>query len=72
LSDDGRLALVNVSSQELHLWDLDAKKLVNKYQGQKQVDNVIRSTFGGFNQAFVLSGSEGNISMWIDQMRRRY
>jgi hypothetical protein len=72
LSDDGRLALVNVSSQELHLWDLDAKKLVNKYQGQKQVDNVIRSTFGGFNQAFVLSGSEGSISMWIDQMRRRY
>ncbi|KAG2172770.1 hypothetical protein INT43_000117 [Umbelopsis isabellina] len=65
LSDDGRLALVNVSSQELHLWDLDTKKLVNKYQGQKQVDNVIRSTFGGFNQAFVLSGSEDhNVYVW--------
>jgi hypothetical protein len=59
LSDDGRYALVNVSSEELHLWDLDARSLVNKYQGQKQKDNVIRSTFGGFNQAFVLSGSEG-------------
>jgi WD40 repeat protein len=50
-----------VSSEELHLWDLDTQTLVNKYRGQKQKDNVIRSTFGGYNQAFVVSGSEGKI-----------
>ncbi|GAB5587157.1 hypothetical protein Unana1_02057 [Umbelopsis nana] len=65
LSDDGRYALVNVSSEELHLWDLDTRTLLNKYQGQKQKDNVIRSTFGGYNQAFVLSGSEDNhVYVW--------
>ncbi|KAI8584715.1 hypothetical protein K450DRAFT_217654 [Umbelopsis ramanniana AG] len=65
LSDDGRYALVNVSSEELHLWDLDTQTLVNKYRGQKQKDNVIRSTFGGHNQAFVVSGSEDNhVYVW--------
>ena len=43
------------------MWDLNTQTLVNKYRGQKQKDNVIRSTFGGHNQAFVVSGSEGEI-----------
>lgn len=65
LSTDSRFALVNLSSQELHVWDLSDVKLCQKYLGQKQGRFVIRSCFGGNmndshtdSQNFVVSGSE--------------
>lgn len=60
LSKDGRYALVNVQdSQTLHLWDLEERILVHKYSGQRQNTYIIRSTLGGHNESFVISGSEG-------------
>ncbi|KAA8494495.1 WD repeat-containing protein 26 [Porphyridium purpureum] len=68
LSDDGNTLLVNLSSQtqpEIHAWDLQERRIVQKYRGQQQVRFVIRSCFGGANQMFVLSGSEDNrVFMW--------
>lgn len=32
ISDDSRYLLVNVASQEVHLWDLDSRTLVQKYR----------------------------------------
>jgi WD40 repeat protein len=63
LTTDGKYALVNVQElQELHLWDLDQLQLIHKYLGQKQLTYIIRSTLGGHNESFILSGSEGKFT----------
>lgn len=54
-----RLALLNVATQGVHLWDLQDKVLVRKFQGVTQGHFTIHSCFGGVNQDFVASGSEG-------------
>lgn len=59
LSKDDKYLLVNLSIPEIHLWNLEEKKIHKKYFGQKQGRFVIRSCFGGVNQNFILSGSEG-------------
>ncbi|KAI9279341.1 WD40-repeat-containing domain protein [Sporodiniella umbellata] len=59
ITKKGDFALVNIQHlQEIHLWDLNQLKLVHKYSGQKQNEYIIRSTFGGPDESFILSGSE--------------
>ncbi|EGC37333.1 hypothetical protein DICPUDRAFT_46602 [Dictyostelium purpureum] len=68
LSKDCKYALVNTSCQEIHLWDLEKQNIVQKYRGQKQGRFVIRSCFGGVDEAFILSGSEDStIYIWHRQ-----
>jgi len=70
LSTDRRHALVNLCSQEvglqeIHLWDMQTRTLAFTFQGHTQNKYVIRSAFGGNNEAFVVSGSEDkNIYIW--------
>ncbi|RMX57360.1 hypothetical protein pdam_00016009 [Pocillopora damicornis] len=59
VSDDDRRALLNVASQGLHLWDIRDRVLIRKYQGVRQARFTIYSCFGGANQDFLASGSEG-------------
>lgn len=48
-------------SQGVHLWDLQDRVLVRKYQGVTQGFYTIHSCFGGHNEDFIASGSEGSI-----------
>jgi WD40 repeat protein len=68
LSSDNRYLLCSVvahNAQEIRLWDLEERKLVQKYQGHKLTRFVVRACFGGVNQAFVASGSEDSqVYVW--------
>ena len=43
------------------MWDLQHRCLIRKFQGITQGTYMIHSCFGGLNQDFVASGSEGGL-----------
>ncbi|CAN8256846.1 unnamed protein product [Cochlearia groenlandica] len=67
LSSDNKYILVNLINQEIHLWNIedDHPKAVSRYKGHKRSRFVIRSCFGGYNQAFIACGSEDSqVYIW--------
>ncbi|KAJ6843551.1 WD repeat-containing protein 26-like isoform X1 [Iris pallida] len=66
LSGDDNFLLVNLVNQEIHLWSIaDEPVLVMRYKGHKRSRFVIRSCFGGSDQAFIASGSEDSqVYIW--------
>lgn len=59
LSEDRKLLLISLWDGEQHLWNIDGcSKLISKYKGQKRSRLLVRSCFGGQDQAFIASGSE--------------
>ena len=65
VSPDGSLALLNLSNQGLHLWDLEDRALIRHYTGISQGYYAIHSCFGGLNGEFLASGSEdSHVYMW--------
>ncbi|XP_047337162.1 WD repeat-containing protein WDS homolog [Impatiens glandulifera] len=66
ISADSRFFLVNLNSQEIHMWDVAGKwEKPVKYRGHKQQNYVIRSCFGGLNSSFIASGSEDSqVYIW--------
>ncbi|CAF3497961.1 unnamed protein product [Adineta steineri] len=71
ISKDGRLALLNIATQGVHLWDLHDRQLVRKYQGVTQGHYVNHATFGGPNEEFIASGSEDSkVYLWHRRQER--
>lgn len=59
LSRDGKTVLISMNEGRLMLMDSGTGDIVQRYSGLKQSEFVIRSAFGGANENFVISGSEG-------------
>lgn len=59
ISRDSQYMLVNMSDSEIQLLDIETAEVVRRYTGQKQSEFMIRSTFGGAAENFIVSGSEG-------------
>ncbi|PLN85943.1 WD40-repeat-containing domain protein [Aspergillus taichungensis] len=65
VSQDSRHMLVNLSEGQIQLIDIDTTDVIRRFQGQKQGSFVIRSTFGGAAENFIVSGSEDSrIYVW--------
>lgn len=59
VSRDSQYMLVNMSDSEIQLFDIETAEVVRRFTGQKQAEFMIRSTFGGAAENFIVSGSEG-------------
>ncbi|KAK9087758.1 hypothetical protein Syun_030152 [Stephania yunnanensis] len=66
VSRDCQLLIVNLNSQEIHMWDIAGKwDKPESYSGHKQGKYVIRSCFGGSDCKFIASGSENSqVYIW--------
>lgn len=58
-SRDGSVILITMNAGKVWALDSVTGEPIMKYKGAKQEKYVIRSCFGGANENFVLSGSEG-------------
>ena len=59
LSRDSQTMMVNLSSGEVQLLEVETAHLIRRFKGQKQGQYIIRGCFGGAAENFVVSGSEG-------------
>lgn len=65
VSRNSKYMLVNLSEGQIQLIDIETTDVVRRFRGQKQGTYVIRSTFGGAAENFVVSGSEDSrIYIW--------
>lgn len=59
ITKNSRHMLVSMNDNKIRIMDIDTGEVLQSYSGQKQTQYIIRSTFGGADENFVLSGSEG-------------
>jgi len=58
--------------KELHIWDIEKGELIQRYFGHKQEKFLIRCCFGGNDDAFIASGSEGRLYSCIENIFERW
>ena len=69
ISRDCRHMLISMIPNKVRLMEIDTGEVVQRYTGQVQTQFIIRSSFGGANESFVVSGSEG-MYVSVEALRR--
>ncbi|KAB2578196.1 putative wd domain-containing protein [Lasiodiplodia theobromae] len=65
ISQDSQHMLVSMNENRICLMEIETGELLQKYEGQKQREYIIRSAFGGASENFVVSGSEDSrVYIW--------
>lgn len=62
ISKDSRRMLVSMNQSKLRLMDVDTGDILQNFYGHRQKEFIIRSAFGGADENFVVSGSEGKLN----------
>ncbi|KAF2841192.1 WD40 repeat-like protein [Patellaria atrata CBS 101060] len=65
ISADSRRMLVSMNESKIRLMDIDTGQILQGFDGNRQSNFIIRSSFGGAGEGFVVSGSEdARIYIW--------
>ncbi|KAF2815690.1 WD40 repeat-like protein [Mytilinidion resinicola] len=65
ISQDSRHMLISMNDNKIRLMDIDTGDVRQTFTGQTQTIYIIRSSFGGANENFVVSGSEDSrVYIW--------
>jgi WD repeat-containing protein 26 len=68
ISQDSRCLLILTTDGEARMIDLDTRETLRFFRsGEKGGENVIKAAYGGANESFVITGSEGILSTWHKQ-----
>lgn len=59
ISQDSRHMLVSMNHNRIELMEIDSGEIIKTFDGHRQKQFIIRSAFGGADQNFIVSGSEG-------------
>jgi hypothetical protein len=51
--------LISMNPDKIRLMEIDTGEVVQSFEGHQQKQFIIRSAFGGANENFIVSGSEG-------------
>lgn len=61
ISSDGSQMLLGMRNSILRLMDTATGEILQQYDGMKQSEFIVRASFGGAREGFVVSGSEGEL-----------
>lgn len=62
LSKDCKTVLVSLDDSTIKLIDIESGETLHTFTGHTQTQFVIRSSFGGAGETFIVSGSEGQFT----------
>lgn len=63
IDKDSRYMLISMNKDKIHLMEIETGELIKEFDGHSQQNFIIRSAFGGADQNFIVSGSEGTSAL---------